>query len=370
MLHKKIGYGFLLNMLFIWSGNANISYNNFNVNITEKVIVDSIEHPKNPELKVYFFRPENTYKPLPVIYFCHGIGATNPQTYRFLIDYIVANNVCVCYSTCDPVLAAITPRVAYTHLWKGFVAGHKKWKQFIDNRRIGIVGHSYGGGAAANIAWKAVHQKKWGKNGCFVYIMAPWYCYGMNSNRFNEFPKHTILVTQVFEDDNINDYRMACDIYRSFGIPKDRKCFITVFSAKNGSTKVEADHGVPEVRKTENLLGKYVVFPVIDSLLYYAFDESFNSHPNTQKRRYQLRTTGAEQGWECRFIKDNTCALKQPQSNYINFWGHSMNPRIKGTRAMPRILRLGLHTPQTIIRYCALGLGRMDKDKENAAEKN
>jgi len=363
MLHKKTGYGFLLILLIIWSSNANISSSNCSISITEKVIADSITHPQNPDLKVYFFRPVNNNKPLPVIYFCHGIGATHPQRYRFLIDYIVANNVCVCYSACDPFIAAISPATAYSHLWKGFVAGQKKWKRFIDIRKIGIVGHSYGGGAAANIAWNAVNRKRWGANGCFIYIMAPWYCYEMNADRFKEFPKHTILVTQVFEDDNINDYRMACDIYRSFEIPKDRKCFITVFSAKNGTTKVDADHGVPEVQKERNLLGKYVVFPVIDSLLYYAFDDSFNALPGTPKRNKQLRTTGIEQGWECRFIKDNRCALKQHQSNYVNFWGHCMNPRIKGTRAMPRLLRLGVHTPQTIVRYCALGLERMSDEK-------
>ena len=96
----------------------------------------------------------------------------------------------------------------------------------------------------------------------------------MSEKRFNDFPSHTILVTQVYEDDFINDYRMAQDIFRSFNIPENRKCFITVFNAKKDSINVPADHSVPCIEDKNRNIGQYVIYPVLDSLLYYSFHKS------------------------------------------------------------------------------------------------
>jgi hypothetical protein len=323
------------------------------------ITVDSIPHPNRSDLQVYFFRPATARGPLPTIFFSHGIGAIHPDRYRLLIHYLVRQNVSVCYSNYTSSHAALAPRAAYTQLWQGFQAGHDTWKKYIDDQRIGFIGHSYGGGATPKIAWKAIHQKKWGSKACFIYIMAPWYCHGMTASRFESFPAHTILVTQVFEDDNINDYRIAADIFNSIRIPLERKCFITVFSAKKGESHIPALHTVPEISPEDHHLGRYVVLPVVDSLLLYAFNESETRQSQHSVRREQLRTSGTDDGWECVFYKGMSCALKKPQRKYLNFWGHGMNPRLTMTKHMPPLLRLCLQTPGTIIRYCAFGIDRI-----------
>ncbi len=372
MKQTSIKYGILLTMFIFRVGKASIAdfhQANSDSFSTEYIIVDSIHHPRCEELKVYFFRSKNVTTPCPTIYFCHGIGATHPEYYDILIDYIVSHNVNVCYSTCQPVKAAVFPRDAYTQLWRGFVAGHRKWEDFIDDKQVGFVGHSYGGGAAVHMAWRAVHKRNWGSKGCFVYTMAPWYCHKMNKKRFGDFPSHTILVTQVYEDDHTNDYRMAQDIFNSFLMPDDRKCFITVFSAKKDSINVPAGHSVPVVEDENRYLGRHVVYPVIDSLLFYAFNEPFEEQIGRVRRRGQLRKTGESDGWECTFLKGSKCAFKRSQRKYLNFWGHAMNPRIKGSRLMPVPVRLCIRTPQTVMRYCAFGvskvLERMNTVSEN-----
>ena len=362
MSKSTIRYGILITLHFFWLSKANtvnLQQSNSSSFSTEFVIVDSILHPRSKELQVYFFRPRNATKPCPTIYFCHGIGATHPEYYRLLIDYIVSHNINVCYSTYKHVKAALFPRSTYSQLWRGFVAGHRKWKDFIDDTQIGIIGHSYGGGAAANMAWKAVHKMKWGSKGLFVYTMAPWYCHKMSAKRFSDFPSHTILVTQVYEDDFINDYRMAQDIYYSFKIPENRKCFITVFNARKDSSDVSADHCVPCVEDKNRYMGRYVVYPVIDSLLYYSFHETYEEQVGRVRQRGQLRKTGICDGWECTFLKGTECAFKCSQRRYLNFWGHAMNPRFKGTRLMPVPVRLCAQTPQTILRYCAFGVSQV-----------
>lgn len=362
MSQSSIKYGILVTLLFFWASKANL-VNPQQVNsdsfITDLVIVDSIPHPRSKDLKVYFFRPRNSTTPIPTVYFCHGIGATHPEYYDLLIDYVVSHNVNVCYSTYKPVKAAIFPRAAYSQLWRGFAAGHRKWKDFIDDTQIGFIGHSYGGGAAIHMAWRAVHKRKWGSKGCFIFTMAPWYCRKMNKKRLGDFPSHTILVTQIYEDDFTNDYRMAQDIFRSLKIPENRKCFITVFNAKKGSVDVSAGHSVPGVEDKNRYMGRYVIFPVIDSLVYYSFHETFEEQLGRVRQRGQLRKTGIEDGWECTLLTGTKCAYKRSQRKYLNFWGHAMNPRLKGTRLMPPPVRLCVQTPQTMIRYCAFGVSQV-----------
>ncbi len=362
MNQSSIKYGILVTLLFVWASNANIvNYKQKNIDSinTEFIIMDSIPHPHSMKMNVYFFRPANATTPRPTIYFCHGIGVTHPDYYKLLIDYVVSHNVNVCFSTYKPVKAVISPRATYSQLWSGFVAGHRKWKGFIDDTQIGFIGHSYGGGAAVHMAWRAVHKMKWGSKGCFIYAMAPWYCHKMNTRHFKDFPSHTILVTQVFEDDYINDYRIAQDIFHSFKIPENRKCFITVFTAKKDSVDLPAGHCLPGLEKGNRYLGRYIVNPVIDSLMYYTFNESYKEQSGRIRKRGQLRKTGANDGLECTFLKGKKCAFTRPQCKYLNFWGHAMNPRFKGTRLMPPPVRLCVQTPQTVIRYFTFGISQV-----------
>lgn len=362
MSQSSIRYAILVTLSFIFISNANIAnlqqVRSDTIN-TEFVTVDSIQHPKSKDLRVYFFRLRDSSTPRPTVYFCHGIGASHPDYYNLLIDYVVSHNVNVCYSTYKHAKAAVFPRLAYLQLWRGFTAGHRKWKKFIDDTQIGFIGHSFGGGAAVNMAWRAVHKKGWGSKGCFIYTMAPWYCHGMNKERFSEFPAHTILVTQVYEEDYINDYRMAQDIFRSFNIPESRKCFITVFNGKKGSVAVPADHSLPGVRDKNRYMGRYVVYPVIDSLVYYSFQETYKEQLGRKRQRGQLRKTGLDDGWVCTFLKSKQCAFKRSQSKYLNFWGHAMNPRANSSRIMPAPVRLCVKTPQTVVRYCAFGVSKI-----------
>jgi hypothetical protein len=318
-----------------------------------EIVVDSIPHPADKSLQVYFFRQRERTAQLPTIYFCPGIGSTDWLRYRELLVYLVTHGVNVCYSPYNPVIAAVFPTHTYSAMWRGFSEGNRTWKRFIDNERIGFIGHSYGGGAAPYMAWRAVNIRKWGSKSCFIYTMAPWYCHRMNGRRFNDFPAHTILVTQVFEDDHTNDYRMANDIHQSFPLSESRKCFITVFTGKRDTAIVRASHTVPEIQEGKRDLGRIAVFPVIDSLLYYAFGESFEKQAGRCRGAGHMRIIGGSDGLECRFFKGKTCAFRRSQNDYLNFWGHAMNPRFQAVRCLPPPVRLCVQTPQTIARYCA-----------------
>jgi hypothetical protein len=193
--------------------------------------------------------------------------------------------------------------------------------------------------------------------------MAPWYCYGMSRWHFGCFPEHTIVVTQVFEDDDINDYRMAEDIFDSFRIRENRKCFISVFTARKSVSTVPAVHALPEMKFDSRDVGKAVVLPVIDSLFCYAFNDSLaHAHENIP-REERFRKRDAGEGMSCTFYKGKECVFGTSQSGYLNFWGHGMNPRSKLTYHFPSAIRLTLKTPEMLIRYMAFGIGQYGDDK-------
>jgi hypothetical protein len=251
------------------------------------------------------------------------------------------------------------PLTAYRHLWKGIEHAAGRWDTYIDNTRIGFIGHSYGGGAIPRMAWKACQVKGWGSKSLFLYIMAPWYCHGMTRRHFADFPAHTILVVQAFQDDNINDYRIADDIFNSFTIAENRKCFITVYTATRDDAQIPSGHTMPELNTGASQAGKQVILPIIDSLLCYAFNDSVAQANKNSRRISGLRSACDADGLTCRFYKGRRCAFVKPQSRYVNFWRHAMNPRQTYINGLPAAMGRVLKTPETLFRYSAYGVARL-----------
>ncbi len=195
---------------------------------------------------VYFFHPGFDGKPRPIILFCHGIGAENPLVYMQLLKHIVSWNYSVLYAPYKKASAIGSSSNAYSMMWSGFNAGMRAWSQNIDTTKIGVIGHSFGGGAVPAFTWKALNEKHWGASGSFMYIMAPWYSYDITQEQLEQFPKPVALIMEVFEDDRTNDPRMAIDIFRSIAIPDSQKDFITLKSDTCEGVPLVADHGVPE----------------------------------------------------------------------------------------------------------------------------
>jgi len=301
---------------------------------THRCIRDSIANPAAAGMKVYLFSPDSVTTAPPVFFFFHGISATDPRAYMALISFCVSKGYAVVYPSYATTTAYTRPASAYRQMREGFFAAVKAWAGRLDTTRIGIIGHSYGGGAVPAMAYAALNEKGWGAAGAFMFIMAPWYSYDLTDEKLKSLPSNVKMIVEVFADDDVNDHRMAKDLFTTAAIPASEKDFIILFSDTSAGYAMIANHGTPtgELRfgPGVDFLDYYGVHRLIDALADYAFTGA------PQAKNIALGNGGAEQ----RFMglwpsadtvrpleAGDTPRLLHPQNYYRNFWSHRMNPR-------------------------------------------
>lgn len=291
--------------------------------------------------KSYVFYPKFHNGKLPVIFFCHGYGGTDPKFYSNLIEHIVLKGYAVVY-TPYPIVPPPTTKTLieskYKILWKGIEESVSKYGSLMDLSRIGFVGHSFGAGAIPSLAYKAVQDKDLGESGIFLYMMAPWYSYGITQEQLNNYPKNTKLVMEVFSDDTTNDHRMAKDIFENISIPNSEKDFITLFTSSNKGKRLNATHGTPLGGEyninTTNELDIYGIFKIFDGLADYSFNGSLEgknvSLGNSSKE--QLFMGNWQDGTPIKNLSStDTPILIRPQAFYDYKWDSGLNPRKHNT---------------------------------------
>ena len=302
-----------------------------------QIYIDSIPHPKWRNHSVYLFRPISCKNRVPVVLFCHGIGANRPSTYDGLINRIVKQGCAVIYA---PFVTSLTkPDKCYTMMWTGFTRGVEKWGADLDSSRVGFVGHSYGGGAVPGIAHKALYERHWGSNASFLYIMASWFSYWLTQVQLQSFPSTTRLVMQIFRDDRINDPRMALDIYDNINIPNGHKWFVFTDNDTCETGILRATHSLPE--------GKCALGTSFDTLCHFGFSrvvDALTSHlgkenPGDLTQAFGNDITTYLRQAECftsvnsaKHLSQSATLFVKPEISYINFWHHLMNPRIASQR--------------------------------------
>lgn len=208
------------------------------------VVRETFPSPDWPDQVVTVFRPAGVEGKRPTWFFAHGFGATQPEFYLELLMHLASHGDVVIYS---PYAIAL-PRAAaglYATMWDGFAAAVQRYPERIDTTRVGFAGHSYGGGAVPWLALKAVRERGWGSNGLALLLLAPWYSYFTSDADLAAFPPQTQAVVQIYEDDLINDHRMAIDVFTRLNVTPENKDFLTVHSDRIDSYNYVASHRVP-----------------------------------------------------------------------------------------------------------------------------
>jgi len=305
------------------------------------VIVDSIPHPGLKQSHVYLFmpvQPDSATNTVPAVLFCHGLGAVDPRIYREFLFHIASKGYVAIYSPFKPLSFNPLKTENYTTLLSGFDQAIRHLSGVIDTTRIGIVGHSYGGGAVPATAWWSFTDNSWGANGMFLLILAPYYFFDISQEQLEAFPGHIKLVMQVYQDDGVNDHRMAIDIFENISIPNGEKDFLCVQSDRRYGCTLLADHSIPtgafDPEGAENALDHYALFRIFDALADYAFTGSAaaktialgdGSHQQCFMGVWPDSTPVREM-----LISDfpDTLPAIRPENAFFNFWGHTMNPRI------------------------------------------
>jgi hypothetical protein len=341
---------------------------------------DSVLHPSWNGHHVFFFHPAAMKTPAPAVFFCHGIGADNPMLYAQLIRHIVSWGYAVLYSPYDKQSAMGSPVHAYAVMRAGFETGFKKWGGHLDTSRIGFVGHSFGAAAVPAIAWTMLTEHKWGKSGAFMFVMAPWYSFQITQNQLDHFPRGVKLIVETFDDDRVNDPRMAIDLFKTIGIPPGEKEFVRLDSDTTaGGLVLAADHEVPEGTYAYgwnvNALDYYGVYRLVNALAVYAFTN------DTSAKSVALGHGGASQRFMGKWRNGHLVrelyagagpAIRYPQAMYINFWNHAANPRARYTLSFDTTASRTVGASTTISNYTMLAVYQKnirEQEKKQAKEK-
>jgi hypothetical protein len=299
----------------------------------KQIAADSFPDPFWHAQKIYVYAPLTGGK-LPVIFFCHGINQTDPRAYESLLRYMAAQGCIVIYAPYTAVPVSNDQRESYALLMRGFEAGAARFRDRIDTSQAGFVGHSFGGGAVPFIAWQWLVTKRWGSRKACMFMMAPWYVCNFSRDQFKRFPQHVYLAVQVYDEDGVNDHRIAKDFFECISIPDSQKCYQVLYSDSIPGYRLSADHSVPVCTSLYggdfNVLDAYGVNRTFGWLSARCFVH------DTMAQRLLLGKTGSADTamgfWQdgrpvVPMRVEANPAIEHPQKYYINFWDHSINPR-------------------------------------------
>lgn len=200
---------------------------------------------KQKREEVSVFLPPKTKKPVPMVLLLHKYGRTSPNEYAHLINHINALGHGVLYPPINRFTLTREHIKTYRLALDAFEDVLSALPGRFDTTQLAVIGHGFGGGAAPAIARMAFQQKSWGTGNLLMYIMAPWYTFGIDKTQLSTFPKHAKLVMQVFEDDNINDPRIGIDLYNTIGLPRKNKAFLFTYSDRRLGNWLVADNATP-----------------------------------------------------------------------------------------------------------------------------
>jgi uncharacterized protein (TIGR03437 family) len=260
----------------------------YGANGTFAVTDDKFSSPLYDSENVHVFRPAGATAPAPVIFFAPGFANNDPREYEPLIKHVVSRGYALVYAPFQIVSGDATlHKKRYDTIFAGFEEAVNRYGSSFDLTRVGYAGHSYGGSAILNMAVRGL-ERGWGKDGLFLFMMAPWYYYEMSLSQFVNFPRHAKVIVQVYEQDGVCDHRIGKEIFERINLPASEKDFVMLMREERLGYKLEADHGTPS-GSGQDAHDFYGVYRLLDALADYAFDG------REEARRIALGGGSAEQ---------------------------------------------------------------------------
>ena len=276
-----------------------------------------------PGNNILSYYPSDIGTKVPTIFYSHAFGGNNPVNITAMLEFVAKKGyaiVFVPYQTIGP-----TVEQRYGNLLAGFRKAARDYPNIIDTTKVGFMGHSFGGGASFGNAYKCFTENNWGSKGRFIYALAEWYSYNISQDELRNFPSDTKLLTEVFDDDETNDLRMAIDIFNNINIPADEKDYLLLKSDTLNGYVYLADHVVPNT-SVFNAYDYYAYYRFIDALCDYTFNN------NPAGKATALGNGSAAQvtmpGGLKPLVYTDYPVVQYPESKYLFPCDSTINPRL------------------------------------------
>lgn len=235
-----------------------------------EVVIESFSNPNFESEDIKIYHPANVTSAIPTLFYSHAYGGNLPIHIIGLMNFIAKKGYAVVFVPYQTTGVSITDR--YSNLLEGFRKAARDYTTIIDTTKVGFLGHSFGGGATIATSYTCFTENNWGINGRFIHPSAPWYSYNITQEELQNFPADTKLIMQVYDEDVVNDHRMAIDIFSTINISNDEKDFILVKSDTVENYIYSTGHDMPTSYGAYDALDYYAYYRLIDALCDYTFN--------------------------------------------------------------------------------------------------
>jgi len=203
----------------------------------------------------------------PVVFFAPGFKSKNYKEYLSLLKYIASHGYSVIYvrDRTDIDEKDVENR------FKKYQTIVHKFSRNLDTKKIGMIGHSSGGGISFLLLKKMIGSKiNWGTEGKFLFLIEPWFSFGMNKSDMKEIVDTNVVVLQFGERGSSSDPRISLVEYKLLnGIEKSKKDYQIY-------TKENANHLYPMGNRSISKM-QGVLRP-LDALMKYTFNADESAH--------------------------------------------------------------------------------------------
>lgn len=179
----------------------------------------------------------------PLLILAHGWGQSDPSVYQGLIDHLVSVGNLVVYpdyvsGTGDAAILEATHREADAGVVSAVAAERR-----VDRTRVGVWGHSHGGGMSTFLLRQAA-ARGWGTKAIWLISVAQAYSQLIGTGSVT-VPAHTRALFLAMEHDTLADARNGIDVFESLTLPYGHKRHVTMHTDTYGSRPYVADHESP-----------------------------------------------------------------------------------------------------------------------------
>jgi len=214
---------------------------------------------------VYYPSDISTDNKTPLIFFCPGFQSHDPETYHSLLHFIAGYGYSVIYAK-DYYGDVET----FIERFEKMLDDNNDVLPYVDTTRIGVIGHSSGGGDTFKIL-DHFSKKGYGENGRFLMAFDPWFAFGMNSDMMRHLPTNTNVVIQRYEHpdhSNTQDPRITLSEYALLDSIDDNKKDYQVYNP--------ATHGYPTGSRAYSEMEG--ILKPLEALMVYTFENNEDAH--------------------------------------------------------------------------------------------
>ena len=228
----------------------------------------------NNQATIYYPTDASAENKVPVVFLSPGWGSTDPNRYKTLLTFIASHGFAAIYAQDKSHWSPSDQVVDYLAM-----INDVSIKPLLDTTRIGVIGHSLGGGHTFGVLdLLSSTPYNYGANGRFLFAIEPWFAFDMQQEDMLALPSNTNAVIQQYGIGGYNavnqtDVRIPLtEFYLLESIAENKKDY-QVYNDAN------IDHYYPyddPIGGPVDYAGKQVILAPLDALMQFTFVDSNN----------------------------------------------------------------------------------------------